>query len=183
MTEKILMAGFGGQGIMLMGELLAYAAMMEGKQVTYMPSYGPEMRGGTANCSVIISDKQISSPIITEPTILVVMNEPSLDKMEKMVCQNGLVFMNKSIINRDVIRKDLKTHAIYCNAIAQEIMSEKIANIVMLGAIVKTTGIVSVDSIVKIMKQKFTGKKAELLPVNYKALSAWDEDELLETSA
>ena len=183
MTEKILIAGFGGQGIMLMGELLAYAAMMEGKQVTYMPSYGPEMRGGTANCSVIISDKQISSPIITEPTILVVMNEPSLDKMEKMVCPNGSVFMNKSIINRDVLRSDLEMHAIYCNAIAQEIMSEKIANIVMLGALIKNTGIVSMDSIVKVMNQKFTGKKAEMLPVNFKALAACSEDELLETSA
>ena len=168
---------------MLMGELLAYAAMMEGKQVTYMPSYGPEMRGGTANCSVIISDKQISSPIVTEPTILVVMNEPSLDKMEKMVRPNGSVFVNKSIINRDVLRSDLKMHAIYCNAIAQDIMSEKIANIVMLGALIKNTGIVSMDSIAKVMNQKFTGKKAELLPVNFKALSAWGEYELLETSA
>ena len=183
MIEKILIAGFGGQGIMLMGELLAYAAMSEGKQVTYMPSYGPEMRGGTANCSVIISDKQISSPIITEPTILVVMNEPSLDKMEQLVRPNGSVFINKSIINRDVSRKDLKIHAIYCNELAQDIMSEKIANIVMLGALIKNTGIVSKVSIEKVMKQKFKGVKAELLPMNFKALSALGEDELLETSA
>jgi 2-oxoglutarate ferredoxin oxidoreductase subunit gamma len=176
MTQKVLIAGFGGQGVMLMGELLSYAAMLEGKQVTYMPSYGPEMRGGTANCSVVVSEEPISSPIITKATILIAMNEPSMDKFEENVAPNGTLLINRSLIQRDPRRADISTFFVDCNALAQAIHNEKIANIVMLGAVVEATDIVSLDAVSEAMNRKFVGRKAKFIPTNLKALSAWKGD-------
>jgi 2-oxoglutarate ferredoxin oxidoreductase subunit gamma len=181
MTQKVLIAGFGGQGVMLMGELLAYAAMIEGKQVTYMPSYGPEMRGGTANCSVIISDELISSPIITAPTILIAMNEPSMDKFEEIVVPSGSLFVNKSLIQRRLYRSDLSSFNVDCNALAQKIMNEKIANIVMLGAVIEAADVVSLAAVGEAMNRKFVGGKAKFIPTNMKALSAWQENGRVES--
>jgi 2-oxoglutarate ferredoxin oxidoreductase subunit gamma len=172
MTNRILMAGFGGQGVMLMGELLSYAAMLDGKHVTYMPSYGPEMRGGTANCSVIISSEAISSPIVTKPDVLVAMNEPSLDKFEASIIPGGFLFVNESLISRSPRRGDILAHSIDCTRLAESIHSEKIANIVMLGAVICKSGLVSVDAIHRAMEQKLTGRKAKLIAVNQLALSA-----------
>jgi 2-oxoglutarate ferredoxin oxidoreductase subunit gamma len=175
MTNRVLIAGFGGQGVMLMGELLAYAAMIDGKQVTYMPSYGPEMRGGTANCSVIISDEQIASPIVTDSNILIAMNEPSMDKFESDVDPDGMLFINKSLIEKEPQRSDVESVPVECNKLAQGILNEKIANIVMLGAVIHKSKIVSPGSVSEAMKRKFTGKKERFIPINEKAFSAWQE--------
>lgn len=171
--QKIVFAGFGGQGIMVMGELLAYSAMVTGKQVTYMPSYGPEMRGGTANCSIVISDEPISSPIITEPAILVAMNGPSLTKFEDSVKPSGIVFVNGSLIKKEPVRDDIVYVTIDCSGLAKEIMNEKLSNMVMLGALIERTKMVPLEAVYEAMDQKFKGDKAKFIPANRKALSAW----------
>jgi 2-oxoglutarate ferredoxin oxidoreductase subunit gamma len=175
MKHDVLIAGFGGQGVMMMGELLSYAAMLDGKQVTYMPSYGPEMRGGTANCSVIISDEAISSPIITAPDILVAMNEPSLNRFENQVEPGGLIFMNSSLIMRETGRGDTRGYPVECISLAQSIDSERIANIVMLGAVIAASNIVPPDVMDKALERKFTGSKAKYIPMNQRALTIWQE--------
>ena len=118
MQEKDIFAGFGGQGVLLMGQLLAQAAMTEGRNVAWLPSYGPEMRGGTANCSVTISDKKVASPIVNHPTSLIAMNRPALDKFEDMVVPGGCIFINSSIIDRKAHRDDVKVYYIPCSDIA-----------------------------------------------------------------
>jgi len=173
-THKLIIAGFGGQGVMLMGQMIAYAGMFEGKEVTWMPSYGPEMRGGTANCSVIVSDKKISSPIIVEATAAAVMNQPSLDKFESIVKPGGQLFVNSSLIKDLPIRTDLEVYPIDANEIAVELQNDKVSNMVILGAIVNKTGIVKLESIEKAMEKLFTGNKAKLLPLNKQALTAWE---------
>jgi 2-oxoglutarate ferredoxin oxidoreductase subunit gamma len=175
MKHTVLIAGFGGQGVMLMGELLSYAAMLDGKQVTYMPSYGPEMRGGTANCSVIIADEIISSPIITAPNIFVAMNEPSLDKFEDHVESGGLIFTNSALIDREVRRDDTRDYPVDCVGLARAAGNEKTANIVMLGAVISASGIVSSGVMSSALERKFCGRKAKSIPINQRALTAWQE--------
>lgn len=172
-AHKLIIAGFGGQGVMLIGQMLAYAGMLEGKEVTWMPSYGPEMRGGTANCSVIVSDKRISSPIVTEATAVVAMNLPSLTKFEGLVKPGGYLFVNTSLVKEKPSRSDVEICSIDSNEIAISLHNEKVSNMVMLGAIVGRTGIVKQESIEKVMEKLFTGKKAKLLPLNKEALTAW----------
>lgn len=172
-THKLVIAGFGGQGVMLIGQMIAYAGMLEGKEVTWMPAYGPEMRGGTANCTVIVSDKKISSPIVSEATAVVVMNQPSLVKFESMVKPGGQLFINSSLIKENTNRNDVEAYLIDANEIAVELHNDKVSNMVILGAIVNKTGIVHLESIEKVMEKLFTGKKAKLLPLNKQALSAW----------
>lgn len=173
-AKKILVAGFGGQGIMLIGELLAQAGMLEGKEVTWIPYYGPEMRGGTANGTVAISDQPIASPIVTTWDMLIAMNEPSLLKFESQIEKGGTLFINSSLIKSAPKRADLTVYYIACNKIAAEIYSEKIANMVMLGAVLSVTGVVSPDSVQAAMDEKFTGSKSKLIPVNRQALDAFD---------
>ncbi|MGI6752215.1 MAG: 2-oxoacid:acceptor oxidoreductase family protein [Anaerovoracaceae bacterium] len=172
-TVRLFLAGFGGQGILLIGQMLTYAGMLEGKEVSWMPSYGPEMRGGTANCTVIISDKPIASPIITETEVLVAMNAPSLERFQPMLLPGGALFINRSLIDREVDRDDIDIHYVDGNQIARKIGSEKFANIVMLGAIVRKTGVVSLERIEEVMENMFTGSKARFLPMNKKALLEW----------
>ncbi len=172
-AHKLVIAGFGGQGVMLIGQMIAYAGMLEGKEVTWMPSYGPEMRGGTANCSVIVSDKKISSPVITEATAVVAMNLPSLTKFESVVKPGGQLFVNTSLIKEKPERDDVEIYNIDANEIAVGLQNDKVSNMVILGAIVNKTGIVKLESIEKVMEKLFTGKKATLLPLNKKALTAW----------
>ena len=172
-TQKLVIAGFGGQGVMLIGQMIAYAGMLEGKEVTWMPAYGPEMRGGTANCTVIISDKKISSPIVTEATAVVAMNLPSLIKFEHIVKPGGQLFINTSLIKENSSRNDVKINQVDSIEIAQDLHNVKVSNMVILGAIIHETGIVRIDSIEKVMEKLFTGKKAALLPLNKKALTAW----------
>lgn len=172
-AHKLVIAGFGGQGIMLIGQMIAYAGMLEGKEVTWMPSYGPEMRGGTANCSVIVSDRKISSPIITEATALAAMNLPSLTRFETIVKPGGDLFVNSSLIKSRPSRADVKIFNVDATEIALGLHNEKVSNMVILGAVVNQTGMVQQESIEKVMEKLFTGGKAELLPLNKKALTAW----------
>lgn len=172
-AHKLIIAGFGGQGVLMMGQLIAYAAMQEGNEVTWLPSYGPEMRGGTANCSVIVADRKISSPIILEATAVAAMNLPSLIRFESILKPGGQLFINTSLIQELPARNDLEIWKINANEIATELGSDKVSNMVILGAVVNKTGIVKPESIEKAMAKLFIGKKAELLPLNIKALTAW----------
>lgn len=170
MLERIIISGFGGQGVMLMGRLLAYAGMIEGKKVAWMPSYGPEMRGGTANCTVLISSNEIGSPIVSHPKILIAMNEPSLDKFEPNVSENGIIILNDSLIEREVKRNDVKTIRIPADNIADKLGNSKAANMVVLGAYVKKSRVVKMETIFKALEKVLAGRNQKLLDINKKAL-------------
>ena len=173
-AKKIFVAGFGGQGVLLIGQMLAYAAMYEGKEATWMPSYGPEMRGGTANCTVCISDKPIASPLVTTCDVLVAMNGPSLDKFESMLVPGGHLFVNASVIDYQARRTDVHVHYVDCTRIAeQQVGNGKTANMVMLGAIIRASGVVSLEIMNQVLAKTMTGKKEKLIPANKQALSAW----------
>lgn len=164
------MAGFGGQGVMSMGQLLTYAGMIENKHVSWLPSYGPEMRGGTANCNVMVSDGPIGSPIVTEATAAIVMNRPSLDKFEDDVVKGGNLLINSSLIDRKANREELNAYYIPANEMAVELGNAKVANMIMLGAYLELTKAVKVESIVAALKKVFGESKAHLIPLNEKAL-------------
>jgi len=151
-SQQIIFAGFGGQGILSMGKFLAYAGMDANMQVSWLPSYGPEMRGGTANCSVIVQDEAVGSPIVTRADSVVVMNRPSLDKFESAIVPGGLLIMDSDLVDRMPERKDIEVIAIPAQSIAEEIGSKTIANMVLLGALVKKTGIVSMETILAALK-------------------------------
>ncbi len=175
---RIILSGFGGQGVMLMGQMLAYAGMLEGKEVTWMPSYGPEMRGGTANCTVIISRRPIASPVVSlgAATALVAMNEPSLEKFADYLISGGRLLINASIVRRPPRREDAVVHRVDCGGIAEELGNGKIANMVMVGAAARATGAVSLDSLEQVLQKIFEGRKAALIPLNARALRAWQEE-------
>ena len=173
MKQKLFFAGSGGQGTLAMGQMIAKAAMDEGKEVTWLPSYGPEMRGGTANCTVVVSDKAISCPLINDADVLVAMNLPSLRKFEAMVNPGGVILMNSSLIPEKCLRADVKVVEVPCNDLAKELGNEKCANIIMLGAILKETDIVSTDTIREQLEHMFSGRKAAFLPLNQKALDIY----------
>lgn len=171
MEERIVIAGFGGQGVMALGQLLTFSGMTEGKNVSWLPSYGPEMRGGTANCNVIISSDKVGSPIVIDSTSAIVMNKPSLDKFEDLVVENGRLFINSSLIDRKATREDLEVYYVPANEIADEIGNPRVANMVMLGAYLEATGVVEVDTILnKAFQAVFGESKAHLLPINKEAL-------------
>ncbi len=173
MKRKLFFAGSGGQGTLALGQMIAKAAMDEGKEVTWLPSYGPEMRGGTANCTVVVSDKAISCPLINDADVLVAMNLPSLRKFENMVNPGGVILMNTSLIPEKCLRDDVKVVEIPCNDLAKELGNEKCANIIMLGAILKETEIVSLETIHEQLEHMFSGRKAAFLPLNKKALDIY----------
>jgi 2-oxoglutarate ferredoxin oxidoreductase subunit gamma len=175
MTHKIVISGFGGQGVILLGQIIAHARMLENKEVIWMPSYGPEMRGGTAHCTVIVSDKRIASPVITEATAVVAMNRPSLAKFQGLVTPGEHLFINTSLIEEKSNRTDVQIHNVDCNELAAVVGSAKTMNMVMLGAIVKVTNVVSFESIEKVMETMFTGDKAKMLPLNKKAMNMWEK--------
>jgi 2-oxoglutarate ferredoxin oxidoreductase subunit gamma len=170
MTTKVIMAGFGGQGVVLMGTLLSYSAMVEGKHTTFFPSYGAEMRGGTANCSVIVSDIEIPSPVVSEPDCVVAMNIASLDKFESRVRSGGTIFVNSSLVKRELGRDDVEEIKIAANEMAEGIGSAKAANMVMLGSVIKKTGAVDLNSAVDSLKSVLSERAMALLDVNKKAL-------------
>ena len=171
MENKVICAGFGGQGVMSMGQLLAYAGMIEDKHVSWLPSYGPEMRGGTANCGVTVSDEEIGSPIITnDADIAIVMNLSSLIKFEKDVKPGGKIFVNSSLIEKKVERTDIEVYYIDANKIAADIGNIKAANLVMLGAVLKSTPIVDIESILEAFKKVFGPSKERFIPQNREAL-------------
>jgi 2-oxoglutarate ferredoxin oxidoreductase subunit gamma len=165
---NVIMAGFGGQGLMFIGKLLAYSAMKAGKHVTWIPSYGPEMRGGTANCTVVISDEEIGSPVITTPQALIIMNNPSLEAFEPRLQPQGLLLLNTSLITRAVTRRDIETIPIRANEIAADAGEKRAANMVMLGAYVARTNIISREAILEGLKELFA-KKSEFLSANVRA--------------
>ncbi len=151
-SQQIIFAGFGGQGILSMGKFLAYAGMDANLNVSWLPSYGPEMRGGTANCSVILTNESIGSPIVTKADTIVVMNRPSLEKFEDILEPNGVVIMDSDLVDVVPKRTDLKIIAIPAQSIAEELGSKKIANMILLGALVKETGIVSIEALLDSLK-------------------------------
>ena len=168
MQQEVVISGFGGQGTLFAGQVLAYAAMDTGRRVTWIPSYGPEMRGGTANCTVVISDKPIGSPVIQHPRSLIAMNLPSLDKFEPMLRDKGFVLINTSLVNREPARDDLNVLKVPASSIAIEEGSPRAANMVALGAYVGGTGIVEPEVVEGILEQEF-GKKPQVLEINLKA--------------
>ncbi len=171
LNERIICAGFGGQGVMLMGQLISYAGMLEGKEVSWLPSYGPEMRGGTANCSVMVSDKPIGSPVINDnATTAIVLNLPSLEKFEKDVLVGGNLIINSSLIERKAERTDIATFYVPANDIAVSLGNAKVANMVMLGAYLEVTKVVAVSSIMTALKKVFGESKAHLMKINEDAL-------------
>ena len=172
MYQGIRIAGFGGQGVVSAGILLAQAGVECKKNSSWLPSYGPEMRGGTANCSVVISDGEVYTPIVAMPDTVIVMNEPSLPKFEPLVKKSGLLIINSSLINSRPTRTDIKSVCVPCNQIAEEIGMDRIATLVALGAYCKLMGAVSVENIVHAMKKVYKRAKPEMLELNKKALEA-----------
>ena len=170
MTNEIMIAGFGGQGVMAIGKTLAEAGMKENKDVSWLPSYGPEMRGGTANCCVVLTDDAIVSPIVLEPTELIAMNLPSLLKFEPTVVKGGTIFVNSSIIKEKVSREDVRAIYVPCLDIANELGNAKVANMVMLGAYIEAMGNLGTDTIKEMLVHMFTGPKAKLVDLNIEAL-------------
>ncbi|KAB2952517.1 2-oxoacid:ferredoxin oxidoreductase subunit gamma [Heliorestis acidaminivorans] len=170
MEHRIILAGFGGQGVMLTGQLMTYAGMMEGKEVAWIPSYGPEMRGGTANCSITIADKPIASPIVYEPTVAIVLNQPSLEKFAPKVVPGGLLMINSSLVNGQSDRTDIRQIGLKANDLANEIGDSKVANMVILGSLIGLTGIISMESILESLRKVLPPHRHKLIPMNQQAL-------------
>lgn len=170
MTNQILIAGFGGQGVLFAGKFLAYKGLLEEKQISWLPSYGPEMRGGTANCSVIISDEPVGSPIVSNPDALIAMNLPSLDKYEPAVAPGGKVFIDSTLIDRKALRDDIYAYYIPATKMAADAGIPTLANMIILGKMIKETGAVSFENLLDAMKKVVSAKRAELMDVNIKAL-------------
>lgn len=166
-SQEIIFAGFGGQGILSMGKFLAYAGMDANMNVSWLPSYGPEMRGGTANCSVILSDDQVGSPIVTMPTSVVVMNRPSLDKFEKDLVKGGVLIIDSDLVDRDAVRDDVEIIKIPAQTEAANLGSKQIANMVLLGALVAKTNIVTMEVLLQSLKEH---GKEKFFEINKKAL-------------
>lgn len=170
MQTEIIVAGFGGQGVLFAGQVLAYAAMDKDLHVTWFPSYGPEMRGGTANCTVIIADEEIGSPTVRRPQSLVALNLPSLDKFEPLVTEGGIILANTSLIDRKVARDDVKVVEIAANELAEEIGDKRLVNSIMLGALVQATGVLPMEAIKQALEDHLPERHRKLLPANFTAM-------------
>ena len=170
MKLKMFFAGSGGQGTLAIGQMIAKAAMDEGKEVTWLPSYGPEMRGGTANCTVVVSDRPIACPLINDADVLVVMNLPSLLKFESMVRPGGLLIVNSSLVPEKARRDDIRVLYVPANDKASALGSDKAANMVVLGAILRETGVVNPETVREEMRHMFSGRKEKYLSMNLAAL-------------
>ena len=171
-TANILLAGFGGQGILFAGKFLAYSGLYEEKEISWLPSYGPEMRGGTSNCSVIISDSPVGSPIVNNPDVLLVMNMPSLDKFENAVVPGGKIFVDSTLIERKVQRDDVEVFYVPATKMAADAGVPTLANMILVGKIIKETAIVSFDNMDGVLKKVVSARNPELLELNKKALDA-----------
>ena len=170
MTSEFLFAGFGGQGILFAGKLLAYKGLTDGKEVSWLPSYGPEMRGGTASCSIILSDTPVGSPIVSNPDILIAMNLPSLDKYEKTVKAGGMRFYDSSLIGREVERKDVKAFPIPATKMAEENGTPTLANMIIMGKVLKETDDFTEESVRAALTKLISAKRADMLDVNFGAI-------------
>ncbi len=167
---QILIAGFGGQGILFAGKFLAYKGLLEGKEISWLPSYGPEMRGGTANCSVIVSDTPVGSPIVSNPDILAVMNLPSLDKYENAAVPGASIFVDSTLIDRKVTREDVKAYYIPATKLAADEGIPTLANMIIMGKMIRETGVVSFDDVKRALEKVVSAKHADMLGYNLKAL-------------
>jgi 2-oxoglutarate ferredoxin oxidoreductase subunit gamma len=171
MINSVIMAGFGGQGILLIGNMLAYAALEEGKHVTYMPAYGVEMRGGTANCTVVVSDQPIGSPIVGKPDSVIVMNLPSLKKFESWIKPEGHLFLNTSLVSEDEkSRTDIVFYPIPANDLATKMGNARLANMILIGAYVEATGTVSQEALIGSLKKVISKRNARFIPQNIEAI-------------
>lgn len=159
MIKRTLFAGFGGQGVLLMGYVMSHGAMHKGLNVTYFPSYGAEMRGGTANCTVTLSDKKIASPVASNPDLFVAMNYPSLEKFEAKVARGGMIFLNSTLIKEEVSRKDVEVIKVPTLELAKEAGSDRAINMVMIGAVCAKSGVLSLEETVKGMEKALKGKE------------------------
>jgi len=168
--HEIIIAGFGGQGILSAGRLIACAGMLEDKNVSWLPSYGPEMRGGTANCHVIVSDDPVGSPILNSATTLIVMNRPSLDKFEDLVVKGGVIISDSSLVDRKPQRTDVEVYELPATKMASDLGNLTYANIIMLGKLLAVTGVVSRESFIEALKQVLPEKKHYMIPEEIKAL-------------
>ena len=175
MTQELLIAGFGGQGVLSMGMVIGYAAVVEGKEITWMPSYGPEMRGGTANCVVIVSDRQISSPIITTYDTVVALNQPSLDKFEKSVKPGGLLVYDSTNIITPPTRTDVEVLPIAASEEAVKMNNTKIMNMIVLGAYLARTRVVAIEAVMEALKKVLPPRYHHLLDLNRQALRRGEE--------
>ena len=170
MTTKFLFSGFGGQGILFSGKFIAYKGLTDDKQVSWLPSYGPEMRGGTASCGVIVSDEPVGSPIVSSPDVLVAMNLPSLDKYESTVTPGGMIFLDSSLIERKVTRDDVKVFYIPATKLAGDNGMPTLANMIIVGKILKELGENDPDSINTALSKVISAKRADMADINRKAM-------------
>jgi 2-oxoglutarate ferredoxin oxidoreductase subunit gamma len=170
MQKEIIISGFGGQGVLFAGQVIAYAAMDSGKQVTWIPSYGPEMRGGTANCTVVIADHEIGSPLVKNPPLVIALNLPSYDKYEPMTQAGGTLVVNQSMVDRGAKRTDINTVFVAANEIAEQIGDKKLTNMVTVGALLAALPEVTIETISAALKAHLPARHQHLLPKNYEAL-------------
>ena len=170
MQKEIIIAGFGGQGVLFAGQVLAYAAMDLGREVTWIPSYGPEMRGGTANCTVVIGDEEIGSPLVENPPAAIVLNLPSYDKYEPLIKKGGVLVVNASMVDRGALRDDITTIFVNANEIAEEIGDRKLTNMVTVGALLAFLPEISLEALEAALKAHLPERHHRLLPSNYAAL-------------
>ena len=169
-TTSVLIAGFGGQGILFAGKFLAYKGLLEDKNVSWLPSYGPEMRGGTASCNVIISDEPVGSPIVSKPDILIAMNLPSLDKYENNVAPGGSIFIDSSLIDRKIQREDVKAFYIPATRLASDNDMSTLANMIIMGKLLRETQGFDDDEVTAALKKVISAKHADMLDLNLAAL-------------
>ena len=170
MQTEIVFSGFGGQGVLFAGQILAFAGMDAGKEVTWIPSYGPEMRGGTANCTVLIADEEIGSPVVRHPKAVVVMNLPSLDKYEPVLPEGGVLIINASLVNRGTTRSDITAVSVPANEIAEKLGNKRLTNMVLLGALLEKLPVLSVSALEEALKNHLPERHRKLLPANLEAL-------------
>jgi len=170
MQHEIVISGFGGQGALFAGQLLAYAAMDSGKHVTWIPSYGPEMRGGTAHCTVIVSDEEIGSPLVRNPTTAIVLNNPSMEKYQKLVKEQGYLLINRSLINIPAVRANIHAVDIPANDEAAALGNAKMLNVIMLGALIGCTEVVSLEAVEGALESHLPERHRHLLALNKAAL-------------
>lgn len=170
MAYNMIFAGFGGQGVLFSGKIAAYAGLLDGHEVSWLPSYGPEMRGGTANCSVCIADKPIGSPLVLKPNVLVVLNNPSFDKFIDTVAPGGFVFVDSSLVNRETARTDITVFRVPATQISNDRGLEGIANIIVLGKLLREVPFTSVETIKKALEKNVPARKAHLLEHNIRAI-------------
>lgn len=166
----MIFAGFGGQGILFTGKVVAYAGLIDSKEVSWLPSYGPEMRGGTANCSVCISEKPIGSPLVTEPDVLVAMNGPSFDKFIGKVKKGGKVIIDSTLVERDCPRDDIELFAIPASQLSNDEHLEGIANMILLGKVIKETGVAGIETVEKSVGKCVPARKTHLIEHNIRAI-------------